>query len=234
MLEVKNIQTGYGDIQVLWNISFSVNKGDIVVILGANGSGKTTILKTISGIIPLWSGDILYDGKSIANLSSSARVDFGIIHVPEGRKLFSDMTVEENLIVGSLSHHAKPKRSKNLEWCYSLFPRLGERRKQMAGTLSGGEQQMCAIARGLMANPKILMLDEPSLGLAPIIVHSLFEILKEINREGVTILLVEQNVKQSLDISNKAYVIENGSVVKHDISENLTDDPTIKEAYLGI
>jgi branched-chain amino acid transport system ATP-binding protein len=234
MLQAKKIQSGYGDIQVLWDVSFSVDMGEIVVILGANGSGKTTILRTISGIIPLWSGDILYEGKSIAKLSPAMRVELGIIQVPEGRKLFPDMTVEENLIVGSLSTHAKPKRKQNLEWCYELFPRLKERRKQMAGTLSGGEQQMCAIARGLMANPKILMLDEPSLGLAPIIVHNLFGIIKKINEEGVTILLVEQNVKQSLDISHKAYIIENGKIVKYGISAHLKEDPAIKEAYLGI
>ena len=234
MLEVKNLALAYGDVQVLWDISFSVNAGEIVVLLGANGAGKTTTIKAISGLLPIKSGSIIFEGKAIHNLSTKEIVDLGIIQVPEGRKLFPDMTVEENLIAGSLSRRAKPKRKENLEKCYTIFPKLYERRKQMAGTLSGGEQQMCAIARGIMAEPIVLMLDEPSLGLAPIIVQDIFNIIKEINESGTSILLVEQNVKQSLNIGHTAYIIENGKIVHHGKCKDLTNDEAIKQAYLGI
>lgn len=234
MLKVDNIDVYYGDLQVLWGVSFDVREKEIVVLVGANGAGKSTTLKTISGLLRPKYGTVEFDGIRLDQAPADKIIGFGVVHVPEARRLFREMSVEENLIMGSLSPAAKAKRKETLEWVYGLFPRLRERRKQAAGTLSGGEQQMCAVGRGLMALPRILMLDEPSLGLAPILVQDVFEIVKRINREGVTILLVEQNVRQTLALCDRAYVLENGRVVLQGTGKELLADNHVKEAYLGL
>lgn len=234
MLEVKNVNMSYGDLQVLWDVSFKVEEGEIVVLVGANGAGKSSTLLTISGIQKLMSGEILFQGEDLTKIPSAEIIKKGIVHVPEGRRLFNEMTVEENLIMGSLHGIAKKERYQTLEECYSLFPRLKERRKQLAGTLSGGEQQMVAVARGLMAKPKLLMLDEPSLGLAPVLVQDIFEIVKGINKQGITILLVEQNVQSTLRFCDMAYVLENGRVVLSGTGNELLNNEHVKSAFLGI
>jgi branched-chain amino acid transport system ATP-binding protein len=234
MLKVSGIDVFYGDLQVLWDVSFEVRDKEILVLVGANGAGKSTTLKTISGLLKPRKGSIEFDGVRLDELSPDKVIGQGVVHVPEARRLFREMTVEENLIMGSLSAEAKKKRARTMEWVYELFPRMKERRKQAAGTLSGGEQQMAAIGRGLMALPKILMFDEPSLGLSPILVQEVFEIAKRINREGVTVMLVEQNVRQTLAMCDRAYVLENGRVVLEGTGKDLMDDAHVKEAYLGI
>ncbi|MBI5419556.1 MAG: ABC transporter ATP-binding protein [Deltaproteobacteria bacterium] len=234
MLSIENIDVRYGDLQVLWGVSFEVREREIVVLVGANGAGKSTTLKAISGILKPSSGSIRFDGIHLDQVPSDKVIGYGVVHVPEARRLFREMSVEENLIMGSLSRPAKAKRKETLEYVYGLFPRLRERRKQAAGTLSGGEQQMCAIGRGLMALPRVLMFDEPSLGLAPILVQEVFEIVKRIKEEGVTILLVEQNVRQTLALCDRAYVLENGRVVLHGTGSELMADGHVKEAYLGL
>jgi len=234
MLKVDHVDMGYGDLQVLWDISFEVQQGEIVVLVGANGAGKSSVLRAISNIAPAQKGSISFDGLELTQAEPSEIIQQGVIHVPEGRHLFNDMSVEENLIMGSLSTRAKPLRKQTMEYCYDLFPQLRERRSQTAGTLSGGEQQMVAIARGLMAKPRILMLDEPSLGLAPILVQEIFEIARAVNKEGITILLVEQNVRQTLAFCHRAYVIENGRITKHGTGQELLDDEYVREAFLGI
>lgn len=234
MLKVENIDVFYGDLQVLWGVSFEVREGEILVLVGANGAGKSTTLKAISGIAKPRSGSIYFDHVRLDEVPADRIIRHGVVHVPEARRLFREMTVEENLIMGSLAPAAKAKRKETLEWVYGLFPRLRERRKQAAGTLSGGEQQMAAIGRGLMALPKLLMFDEPSLGLAPILVQDVFEIVKRINKEGVTILLVEQNVRQTLSLCDRAYVLENGRVVLQGTGKDLMADNHVKEAYLGL
>jgi branched-chain amino acid transport system ATP-binding protein len=234
MLEVSGIDVFYGDLQVLWNLSFEVREKEIVVLVGANGAGKSTTLKTVSGLLKPANGHVTFGGVRLDTLSPDKVIGQGVVHVPEARRLFREMSVEENLIMGSLSPGAKKKRYETMDWVYQLFPRMKERRKQPAGTMSGGEQQMCAIGRGLMALPKILMFDEPSLGLSPILVQEVFGIVKRINKEGVTVLLVEQNVRQTLALCDRAYVLENGRVVLEGTGKNLMDDPHVKEAYLGI
>jgi branched-chain amino acid transport system ATP-binding protein len=234
MLNVSGIDVFYGDLQVLWDVSFEVREKEILVLVGANGAGKSTTLKTISGLLKPRKGSIEFGGVRLDRLSPDRVIGQGIVHVPEARRLFREMSVEENLIMGSLSPEAKKKRYQTMDWVYELFPRMKERRKQPAGTLSGGEQQMCAIGRGLMALPKILMFDEPSLGLSPILVQEVFEIAKRINREGVTVMLVEQNVRQTLAMCDRAYVLENGRVVLQGTGDELSNDPHVKEAYLGI
>ena len=234
MLKVSGIDVFYGDLQVLWDVSFEVREKEILVLVGANGSGKSTSLKTISGLLRPRKGTIEFDGVRLDLLPSDKVIGSGVVHVPEARRLFREMTVEENLIMGSLSPEAKKKRAQTMEWVFELFPRVRERRKQAAGTLSGGEQQMVAIGRGLMALPRIMMFDEPSLGLSPILVQDVFEIVKRINREGVTVLLVEQNVRQTLAMCDRAYVLENGRVVLEGTGKELSNDPHVKEAYLGI
>ncbi|HEY5191171.1 MAG TPA: ABC transporter ATP-binding protein [Candidatus Deferrimicrobium sp.] len=234
MLKVSGIDVFYGDLQVLWDVSFEVREKEILVLVGANGAGKSTTLKTISGLLKPRKGSIEFDGVRLDQLSPDRVIGQGVVHVPEARRLFREMSVEENLIMGSLSPEAKKKRYETMDWVYQLFPRMKERRKQPAGTMSGGEQQMCAIGRGLMALPKIMMFDEPSLGLSPILVQEVFEIAKRINKEGVTVLLVEQNVRQTLAMCDRAYVLENGRVVLEGTGKILMDDPHVKEAYLGI
>jgi branched-chain amino acid transport system ATP-binding protein len=234
MLKVSGIDVFYGDLQVLWDVSFEVREKEILVLVGANGAGKSTTLKTVSGLLKPRKGFVEFDGVRLDQLSPDKVIGLGVVHVPEARRLFREMSVEENLIMGSLSPGAKKKRYETMEWVYELFPRMKERRKQAAGTLSGGEQQMCAIGRGLMALPKIMMFDEPSLGLSPILVQEVFEIAKRINKEGVTILLVEQNVRQTLAMCDRAYVLENGRVVLQGTGNELSNDPHVKEAYLGI
>jgi branched-chain amino acid transport system ATP-binding protein len=234
MLKVSGIDVFYGDLQVLWDVSFEVRAKEILVLVGANGAGKSTTLKTISGLLKPRKGSIEFDGVRLDQLSPDKVIGQGVVHVPEARRLFREMSVEENLIMGSLSPEAKKKRAQTMEWVYELFPRMKERRKQAAGTMSGGEQQMAAIGRGLMALPKVLMFDEPSLGLSPILVQDVFEIAKRINREGVTVMLVEQNVRQTLAMCDRAYVLENGRVVLEGTGKDLMADPHVKEAYLGI
>ncbi|MCG6917736.1 MAG: ABC transporter ATP-binding protein [Deltaproteobacteria bacterium] len=234
MLEVQNMDVFYGDLQVLWDISFEVEQGEIVALVGANGSGKSTTLKTLSGLLRPANGSIRFLDQRLDQIPANKIIEHGIAHVPEGRRLFPEMTVRENLIMGSLTPQAKQKRNETMEWIFGLFPRLREREKQMAGTLSGGEQQMLAVGRGLMALPKMIMFDEPSLGLAPILVAEIFKIIKRINQEGVTVLVTEQNTKQTLEISTRGYVLENGRVVLKGTGQELLNNEHVKEAYLGI
>jgi len=224
----------YGDIQVLWDVSFEVKEGEILVLVGANGAGKSSTLKTISGLQRLGSGKITFNGEEISHLPAEEVLLRGIVHVPEGRRLFNEMTVEENLIMGSLQGKAKQLRNQTIEEAYELFPRLKERRKQLAGTLSGGEQQMLAVARGLMAKPKLLMLDEPSLGLAPVLVQDIFDIVKSVNKQGITVLLVEQNVQTTLTFCDRAYVLENGRIILSGSGDELLHNEHVRAAYLGI
>jgi branched-chain amino acid transport system ATP-binding protein len=234
MLNVNEINVFYGDLQVLWDVSFEVKEKEIVVLVGANGAGKSTILKTISALLTPQKGSIEFDGRRIDTLPANKIIEHGIVHVPEARRLFPEMTVEENLIMGSLFGEAKRKRFETMEYVYSLFPRLKERKKQTGGTLSGGEQQMLAVGRGLMSLPRLMMLDEPSLGLAPLLVQDVFNIVKHINEAGVTILLVEQNVRQTLGMCNRAYVLENGRIVLQGTGCELLENEQVKEAFLGI
>lgn len=234
MLRVENVDAGYGDIQVLWDVSFHVKEKEFVVLVGANGAGKTTIMKTISSLIRPTRGKIRFEDKEIDTLPPYRMTDVGIAHVPEGRQLFPEMTVRENLELGSLTARAKPKRKQTLEWVLELFPRLRERQKQLAGTMSGGEQQMCAIARGLMSLPKMVLFDEPSLGLSPLLTQEVFHLAKTIHKEGITLLMVEQNVKQTLAICDRAYVLENGKIVLEGKGKELLENEEVKRAFLGL
>ncbi|MBW1680421.1 MAG: ABC transporter ATP-binding protein [Deltaproteobacteria bacterium] len=234
MLEVKEIDVFYGDLQVLWDVTFEVRRREIVVLIGANGAGKSTTIRTISSLLNPRRGTILFQGERLDLLPPHGIIERGVVHVPEGRRLFSEMSVEENLVMGSLYGEAKTKRRDTLRHVYELFPRLLERRKQMAGTLSGGEQQMLAIGRGLMSLPHLMMFDEPSLGLAPILVQEIFGMIRRINGEGVTILLVEQNVHQTLAMCDRAYALENGRIVLSGTGEELSANEHVREAYLGI
>lgn len=233
MLEVKNLDVHYGVIHAIKNVSLTVNDGEIVTLIGANGAGKTTTLRTISGLKKPTNGTIMLDGEDITNTSARERVAKGISHVPEGRHIFPTMTVLENLELGAYLRHDKKGIAADLEMVYNIFPILKERRKQAAGTLSGGEQQMLAIGRALMSRPRILFLDEPSMGLAPLLVLEIFRIIKEINASGTTILLVEQNASMALQIANRAYVMETGSIVLTDTGAELLKSEDIKKAYLG-
>ncbi len=234
MLKIDNIVVNYGNFEALHGISLEIGDGEIVALLGGNGAGKTTTINSVSGMTHVVSGDIIYNGQSIKDMPSFDRVKQGIIQVPEGRKLFPSMTVYENLLVGSYLPETRKHREENLEMCYEIFPKLKERRNQLAGSLSGGEQQMCAISRALMSCPKLLMLDEPSLGLAPVVVDMIFDTIVRINKLGVTILLVEQNVLATLDIANRGYVIEVGNNVMNGSAEELLNNDDMRKAYLGI
>ncbi len=233
-LEIKDLRVHYGKIEAIKGISVTVNQGEIVTLIGANGAGKTTTLKTISGLRPVSSGSIIFDGQDISKMPAHARVRLGISQAPEGRGIFPGMTVLENLEMGK--YPLKMKKSEiesDLENVYHLFPRLKERASQAGGTLSGGEQQMLAIGRALMARPKVLLLDEPSMGLAPQMIANIFRIITEINKQGVTILLVEQNAQQALNRAHRAYVLEIGSITKEANAKDLLNDPHVKSAYLG-
>jgi len=234
MLQVQSISVFHDEIQALWSATFHVQKETITALVGANGAGKTTTLSAIAGLLSPREGGIFLEGVDLKSLESHQRVELGISLVPEGRRLFPFLTVQENLEIGAYSNRARPKISETLLWIYGLFPILLERKKQLAGTLSGGEQQMLAIGRGLMSRPRLLMLDEPSLGLAPLFVLKIFELIQEINREGVTILLVEQNVQTTLRIAHQAYVLETGRIVMEGPSSALLTDDYVKKAYLGI
>jgi branched-chain amino acid transport system ATP-binding protein len=232
LLRVEGIEVAYGDLTAVRGASLEVQPGEIVALIGSNGAGKTTTLRAISGLLRLRGGRIEFEGERINGLLPSKVVARGIAHVPEGRQLFPSMTVLENLELGGNSRG--PAAKKALDWVFQLFPRLRERQRQLAGTLSGGEQQMVAIGRGLMARPKLLMLDEPSLGLAPVVVRDIFANLAEINRNGTTILLVEQNVLRALQLCQRGYVMENGRIALHDTREALQQNPHVKQAYLGL
>lgn len=234
MINIRDINVYYGDVQVIHNLSMKIEEGKTVALLGSNGAGKTTTLKTISGLLSPKSGEIFYGDKRLDKIPPNMIISHGISHVPEGRRLFPQMTVEENLLMGAFEKSLWGKRKEKLESVYEIFPRLKERRLQHGGTLSGGEQQMVAIGRALMSTPKILMLDEPSLGLAPKIVESIFELLQNLNKEGITILLVEQNVNVALEISDSAYVMETGKIVLEGNAEDLMDNVYVKQAYLGL
>lgn len=231
LLEVQDINVHYGKIAALKGMSIDVDEGEIVSLIGANGAGKTTTLKTISGLRPLTSGRILFDGKDISKTPGHKRVELGIGQSPEGRGVFPGMTVQENLLMGAYTR--KDDLKADLEEVYELFPRLNERKTQFGGTMSGGEQQMIAIGRALMTKPKVLLLDEPSMGLAPMLIAQIFDIIREINKRGTTVLLVEQNAQQALKLSDRAYVLETGEVVKSARGAELLDDPQVRAAYLG-
>ncbi len=233
MLTVEKLQVAYGKVQALWEVTLSVPDGEIVALVGANGAGKTTLLKTVSGLLRRQSGSITYDGKHIEEASPPDIVRHGVVHVPEGRKLFPEMTVIDNLLMGSFTV-AQSERPERLERVFSVFPVLRERQKQIAGTLSGGEQQMVAIGRGLMAGPKLLMLDEPSLGLAPILVEEVFRVITEINRLGVTVLLVEQNTQHALTLAHRGYVMELGRIALSGSGSELLANTNVRKAYLGL
>jgi branched-chain amino acid transport system ATP-binding protein len=233
-LEIKDLRVHYGKIEAIKGVSVVVNQGEIVTLIGANGAGKTTILKTISGLRPVSSGDITFDGTSINKIPAHERVDLGISQVPEGRGIFPGMSVLENLERGKFNRKdRKAEMDEDLDRVYTLFPRLKERISQAGGTLSGGEQQMLAMGRALMARPKVLLLDEPSMGLAPQMIANIFRIITEINKQGVTILLVEQNAQQALQRAHRAYILETGSVTKEAAASDLLNDPAVREAYLG-
>ena len=234
MLEVESINVFYGDAQALWDVSFDVNRKEIAILVGSNGAGKSTTLKAISGLLPPASGQIRFEGTRIDRVQAYRIVEMGIAHIPEGRRLWPGLSVRENLELGAYIKAARSARIKTMEWVHNLFPRLKERMNQLAGTLSGGEQQMLAIGRGLLSNPKLLILDEPSLGLAPLLVGEVLETIQKINREGVTVLLIEQNVNRALTISTRCYVLELGRIVLTGIGKDLLADERVKTAYLGL
>jgi branched-chain amino acid transport system ATP-binding protein len=233
-LRVSELTVFYKDVQALFGVSFHIDQGEILSVVGSNAAGKSTTINTISGILRSRSGTILFNDRHMERLSSDKIVEAGVVQVPEGRQLFPGMTVLENLEMGSFTKGAKKKRSQTLGWVFDFFPRLKERSSQMAGTLSGGEQQMLAIGRAFMALPQLLMFDEPSLGLAPIVVQEIFKAIKRINQDGMTVLVVEQNVYHALNMSNRAYVLENGRVVLEGTGKELLKNESVKKAYLGI
>ncbi|HSN92895.1 MAG TPA: ABC transporter ATP-binding protein [Anaeromyxobacteraceae bacterium] len=234
MLRAEGLEVAYGNVQALWGVSFDVNAGEIVALVGANGAGKTTTLRTLSGQLRPRSGSILLDGERLDLLSTMEIVARGVVQVPEGRKLFPEMTVLDNLLLGAFGRAARPRQRERLEQVFQVFPRLRERSRQVAGTLSGGEQQMVAIGRGLMAGPKVLMLDEPSLGLAPIMVEEMFRVIEEINRAGVTVLLVEQNTEHALAIAHRGFVLESGRLALSGTGRELLANEQVRQAYLGM
>ena len=233
MLEVKNLNVHYGAIHAIKGISLTVGDGELVALIGANGAGKTTTLHTISGLIKASSGSITMDGTDLQKVPADQLIRMGMAHVPEGRHIFAQMTVEENLMMGAYILKDKAKIRDNIEMVYGHFPRLKERAKQLGGTLSGGEQQMLATGRALMTNPKILLMDEPSMGLSPILVNEIFSIIEELHKDGITILLVEQNAKMALGIADRAYVLETGSISMEGTAKELSEDDRVRKAYLG-
>ncbi|MBN1161132.1 MAG: ABC transporter ATP-binding protein [Dehalococcoidales bacterium] len=234
MLEINNISAFYGNIQILWDVSLKVNEGEIVALIGGNGAGKTTLVRAITGLLPIASGSIKFLEKEIDKLPPHIITELGISHIPEGRKLFTEMSVHENLEMGAYSKPAWKKKHETLERVFKIFPRLKEREKQLARTLSGGEQQMVAMGRGLMSIPKLCIIDEPSNGLAPMVVMEVFKIVQELRDQGITILLIEQNVRHTLEISDRAYVLENGRVVMEGDCATCLASEHIKKAYLGL
>ena len=233
MLEVKDLQVYYGVIQALKGISFEVNQGEVIALIGANGAGKTTTLQTLTGIIPSKAGSITFEGKDITKIPAHKIVEMGMAHVPEGRRVFADMTVYENLLMGAYTRKDKNEIAQSLANLYKRFPRLEERKNQRAGTLSGGEQQMLAMGRALMSKPRIILMDEPSMGLSPIFVNEIFDIIKEVSEGGTTVLLVEQNAKKALSIADRAYVLETGNITLSGKAEDLLNDESVQKAYLG-
>jgi branched-chain amino acid transport system ATP-binding protein len=233
MLEIEKINVSYGDLQALWDVSFRVEKKKITALIGPNGAGKTTTLKTITGLLRPSAGEIRFEGIAMGKVPIHRRVEMGISLVPEGRGLFPSMTVLENLELGAFTAKGRSRKEETLKQVYELFPILRDRKKQAAGTLSGGEQQMLAIGRGLMSKPKLLLFDEPSWGLSPLLSKVIYEVIGQINHSGVTILLIEQNVRVALELANRAYVVENGCIVKEGDSHHMLNDPHIREAYLG-
>ncbi len=233
MLEIKDLKVSYGMIQAIKGISFEVNKGEVIALIGANGAGKTTILHTITGLLNADSGSVTYEGKDITRMPGHKIVSLGIAHVPEGRRVFANMTVLQNLKLGAYTRKDKTEITETLEMVYTRFPRLKERKNQLAGTLSGGEQQMLAMGRALMSHPQIILMDEPSMGLSPIFVNEIFDIIEEVSKSGTTVLLVEQNAKKALSIADRAYVLETGNIVLEGKASELLNNDSIKKAYLG-
>ncbi|HEY6201957.1 MAG TPA: ABC transporter ATP-binding protein [Candidatus Limnocylindria bacterium] len=233
-LVVENVQSGYGEVQICWGASLTLREGKLTTLLGSNGAGKTTLLRTVMGLLPCWQGSVRLDDRPITKLSPHEKAELGLVLIPEGRQLFSTMSVAENLEMGATAKHARPQLKRTLSEVLTLFPRLAERRAQLAGTLSGGEQQMLAIARGLMAKPKILMFDEPSLGLSPLFVINLFEIVRTLKKQGLTMLLVEQNVQMALAISDHAYVLDHGKTVIEGPAKEVRGMEQVRRAYLGL
>lgn len=233
MLEIKNLEVYYGVIQAIKGISFEVNEGEVIALIGANGAGKTTTLHAITGLVPAKAGEILFEGKNITKTPGHKIVSMGMAHVPEGRRVFAELSVYQNLRMGAYTRKDKNEINKNLEMVYKRFPRLEERKNQMAGTLSGGEQQMLAMGRALMSQPKIILMDEPSMGLSPIFVNEIFDIIKEVSAAGTTVLLVEQNAKKALSIADRAYVLETGKITLQGDAKEMMNDESVKKAYLG-
>lgn len=234
MLEIKDLQVCYGVINAIKGVSFEVNEGEIIALIGANGAGKTTILHTITGLVPAKSGSIMFEGTDLMKTPAHRIVSMGMAHVPEGRRIFQELTVLENLKMGAYTRKDKKEISDTLEMVYKRFPRLEERKSQIAGTLSGGEQQMLAMGRALMSHPKIILMDEPSMGLSPLYVTEIFDIIKEVNAGGTTVLLVEQNAKKALSIANRAYVLETGNIALTGDAKELMNNDSVKKAYLGL
>ena len=233
LLDVRDVEVYYGVIRALKGVSLHVNKGEVVALIGANGAGKTTMLHTITGLVPAKSGSIVYDGHELTTMPAHKILPLGMAHVPEGRRIFQQLSVYDNLKLGAYTVKNKAQIEKNLRYVYKHFPRLEERKKQVSGTLSGGEQQMLAMGRALMSNPKLILMDEPSMGLSPLLVTEIFQIIKEVSRDGTTVLLVEQNAKKALSIADRGYVLETGKIVKTGKAADLLNDDAIKKAYLG-
>ena len=234
LLEVQSLESGYGEVQILWGVSLQLQASQFTSLVGTNGSGKTTLLRAMTGLLPAWKGKVLLEGRDITKLSPHEKTQLGMVMVPEGRQLFTDMSVLENLQMGATPAHARSSYQRNLEWVFDLFPRLKERARQITGTLSGGEQQMVAIARGLMSQPKILMFDELSLGLSPLLVLNLFEVILKLKEQGQTMLLVEQNVQMALAVSNYAYVMSSGHIEIEGNAKEVREMPSVRKAYLGV
>ncbi len=233
LLEVKDLQVNYGVIRAIKGISFEVNEGEIVSLIGANGAGKTTTMQSIMGLIPIKGGTVTYDGKVINKIPGHKLISMGMSQVPEGRRVFQELTVYENLIMGAYTQKNKKQIKEDIEDIYTRFPRLGERRNQIAGTLSGGEQQMLAMGRAMMSHPKLIMLDEPSMGLSPLLVDQVFDIIRDFHKQGMTVLLVEQNAKKALSVSDRAYVLETGDITFSGAGKELLNNESVKKAYLG-
>lgn len=234
LLEIRNVSAGYGDLKVLFDVSMHVNQGEVVCLVGSNGAGKTTLLRIISGLEPVTSGSVSFEGKDLLSVKKYERADLGIAHIPQGRGTLRRMTVKENLIMGAYCKSRRKHVEQNIEYAFTLMPKLKERQNQIAGSLSGGEQQMVAIARAMMLEPKLIIMDEPSLGLAPIVTEEVFELISKVAKENMGILLVEQNLAQALSIASRGYVLENGRVALEGSARKLYDDPAVREAYLGV